>query len=53
MFRITRDPSVGIIDSYLIETTRNGSTVLVVRAAHTPQVLNMLPNTDSAHNKHC
>jgi SH3-like domain-containing protein len=32
MFRITQDPSLGIIDSYLIKTTRNGSTVLVVCA---------------------
>jgi hypothetical protein len=33
MFRITQDPSSGNIDSYLIKITRNGSTVLVVRAA--------------------
>jgi hypothetical protein len=32
MFRITQDPSSGSIDSYLIKTTRNGSTVLVVCA---------------------
>jgi hypothetical protein len=32
MFRITRDPSSGSINSYLIKTTRNGSTVLVVCA---------------------
>jgi hypothetical protein len=30
MFRITQDPSSGTIDSYLIKTTRSGSTVLVV-----------------------
>jgi hypothetical protein len=30
MFRITQDPSSGSIDLYLIKTTRNGSTVLVV-----------------------
>jgi hypothetical protein len=29
MFRITLDPSSGSIDSYLIKTTRHGSTVLV------------------------
>jgi hypothetical protein len=32
MFRITQDPSSGSIDSYLIKTTRKGSTVLVVCA---------------------
>jgi hypothetical protein len=32
MFRITQDPSSGSIDSYLIKTTRNGSTLLVVCA---------------------
>jgi hypothetical protein len=32
MFRITQDPSSGSTDSYLIKTTRNGSTVLVVCA---------------------
>jgi hypothetical protein len=32
MFRITQDPSSGSIDSYLIKTIRNGSTVLVVCA---------------------
>jgi hypothetical protein len=32
MFRIRQDPSSGSIDSYLIKTTRNGSTVLVVCA---------------------
>jgi SH3-like domain-containing protein len=32
MFRITQGPSSGSIDSYLIKTTRNGSTVLVVCA---------------------
>jgi hypothetical protein len=32
MFRIKQDPSSGSIDSYLIKTTRSGSTVLVVCA---------------------
>jgi SH3-like domain-containing protein len=32
MFRITQDPSSRSTDSYLIKTTRNGSTVLVVCA---------------------
>jgi hypothetical protein len=32
MFRITQDPSLGSTDSYLIKTTRNGSTVLAVCA---------------------
>jgi hypothetical protein len=32
MFQITQDPSSGSIDSYLIKTTRSGSTVLVVCA---------------------
>jgi hypothetical protein len=32
MFRITQEPSSGSIDSNLIKTTRNGSTVLVVCA---------------------
>jgi hypothetical protein len=33
MFWITQDPSSGSTDSYLIKTTRSGSTVLVVCAA--------------------
>jgi hypothetical protein len=32
MFRITQDPSSGSTDSYLIKTTRSGSTVLVLCA---------------------
>jgi hypothetical protein len=32
MFRIMQDPSSGSIDWYLIKTTHNGSTVLVVCA---------------------
>jgi hypothetical protein len=32
MFRNTQDPSSGSIDSYLVETTRSGSTVLIVCA---------------------
>jgi hypothetical protein len=32
MFRITQDPSSGSIDSYLINITRSGTTVLVVCA---------------------
>jgi hypothetical protein len=64
MFRITQDPSSGITDFYLIKTKRSGSTVLVMCAVglwrHIQDLwyvralqLNMLPNTDSAHNKHC
>jgi hypothetical protein len=32
MFRITQNPSSGSIDSYLIKSTRSGSTVIVVCA---------------------
>jgi hypothetical protein len=55
MFRITQDPSSGSVDSYLIKTTRSGSTVLVVCAVgvwrHIQDLwcvwaLRMLYNTD-------
>jgi hypothetical protein len=48
MFRITQDSSAGSIDSYLIKTTRNGSTVLVVRAHTTgPEYTAKHPHTTS------
>jgi hypothetical protein len=57
MFRITQDPSSGSIDSYLIKSTRNGSTVLVVCAVgvwrHIQDLRCALAAADSAHNKHC
>jgi hypothetical protein len=60
MFRITQDPSSGSGKLYLTEIVYNVSIVLVVQvlsvplhpahSTHTPQVQNMRPNTDNAHN---
>jgi hypothetical protein len=58
MFQITQDPSSGSDNLYLIEITYNGSVVLIMcivnrqaQHIHTPQVENMLPNTDHTHTR--
>jgi len=52
MFRITKDPPSGSDKMYFDGNYYTFQSVVTHTHTHTPQVQNMPPNTDQAHDKY-